>query len=105
MCKDFRTLKVSSGQASLRKGHLNKYLKEGARQIISGRTFQSMGTVARAPRQDMPLSYCSGSVQFSSVTQSCLTLCDPVDCSMPGFPVHHQPLELAQTWGVNLTGT
>ena len=26
---------------------------------------------------------------FSSVAQSCLTLCDPVDCSMPGFPVHH----------------
>ena len=28
--------------------------------------------------------------QFSSAAQSCLTLCDPVDCSMPGFPVHHQ---------------
>ena len=33
----------------------------------------------------------------SSVAQSCLTLCDPVDCSMLGFPVHHQLLELAQT--------
>ena len=32
-----------------------------------------------------------------SVTQLCLTLCDPVDCSTPGFPVHHQLLELAQT--------
>ena len=38
-----------------------------------------------------------GSVQFSSVAQSCLSLCDPMDCSMPGFPVHHQLLELAQT--------
>ena len=37
------------------------------------------------------------SVQFSSVTQSCLTLCDPVDCSTSGFPVHHQLLELTQT--------
>ena len=37
------------------------------------------------------------SVQFSSVSQSCLTLCDAMDCSMPGFPVHHQLLELAQT--------
>ena len=37
------------------------------------------------------------SVQFSSVTQSCPTLSDPVDCSTPGFPVHHQLLELAQT--------
>ena len=34
---------------------------------------------------------------FSSVTQLCLTLCDPTDCSTPGFPVHHQPLEFAQT--------
>ena len=35
---------------------------------------------------------------FSSVVaQSCPTLCDPMDCSMPGFPVHHQLLELAQT--------
>ena len=34
------------------------------------------------------------SVQFSSVSQSCLTLCDPMDCSMPGFPVHHQLPEL-----------
>ena len=35
--------------------------------------------------------------QFSLVAQSCLTLCDPVDCSTPGFPVHHQLPELAQT--------
>ena len=37
------------------------------------------------------------SVQFSSVAQSCPTLCNPMDCSMLGFPVHHQVLELAQT--------
>ena len=37
------------------------------------------------------------SVQFSSVAQSCLTLCDPKDCSTPGFPVHHQLPELTQT--------
>ena len=36
-------------------------------------------------------------VQFSSVTQSCLTLCDSMYCSMPGFPVHHQLLEFTQT--------
>ena len=36
-------------------------------------------------------------VHFSSVPQSCPTLCDPMDCSAPGFPVHHQLLELAQT--------
>ena len=37
------------------------------------------------------------SVQFSSVTQSYLTLCDPMNPSTPGFPVHNQLLELAQT--------
>ena len=37
------------------------------------------------------------SVQFSSVTQSCLTLCDPMDCSTPGLPVHHQLPDSTQT--------
>ena len=37
------------------------------------------------------------SVQFSSVTQSCTTLCDPMDCSKPGFPIHHQLPEFTQT--------
>ena len=37
------------------------------------------------------------SVQFSSATQLCPTVCDPMDCSMPGFPVCHQLPELAQT--------
>ena len=37
------------------------------------------------------------SVQFSSVAQSCLILCDPMNCSMPGLPVHHQLLEFTQT--------
>ena len=35
--------------------------------------------------------------QFSSVTQSCLTLCDPMNSSTPGLPVHHQLLEFTQT--------
>ena len=36
-------------------------------------------------------------VQFSSVALSCLTICDPIDCSTPGFPVHHQLREPIQT--------
>ena len=36
-------------------------------------------------------------IQFSSVAESCLALCYPIDCSTPGFPVHHQLPELAQT--------
>ena len=35
--------------------------------------------------------------QFSSVSQSCPTLCNPTDCSTPGLPVHHQLPECAQT--------
>ena len=35
--------------------------------------------------------------QFSSVAQSCQTLCDPMVCSMPGFPVHYQLPEFIQT--------
>ena len=37
------------------------------------------------------------SVQFSSIAQSCLTLCDPMDCSTPGLPIHHQLPEFTQT--------
>ena len=36
-------------------------------------------------------------ILFSSVAQSCPTLCDPTDCSMPGFPIHHQLLGFTQT--------
>ena len=37
------------------------------------------------------------SVQFSSVTQSCQTLCDSMNCSTPGLPVYHQLPEFTQT--------
>ena len=37
------------------------------------------------------------SVQFTSVAQSCPTLCDPMNHSTPGLPVHHQPPEFTQT--------
>ena len=43
------------------------------------------------------VSFLISSVQFSSVSQSCLTLCDPMNRSMPGLPVHHQLPEFTQT--------
>ena len=46
---------------------------------------------------------CRVSFSVSSVTHLCPNLCDPVDCSTPGFPVHHQLPELAQT-SVHRTG-
>ena len=45
-----------------------------------------------AAEQQQHLDY-----QFRSVTQSCPTLCDPMDCSTPGLPVHHQLPEITQT--------
>ena len=42
-------------------------------------------------------STCLSSVQFSSVTQSCPTLCDPMNHSTPGLPVHHQLPEFTKT--------
>ena len=43
------------------------------------------------------IAYIGSSVQFSSVAQSCPTLCDTMNCSTPGLPVHHQLPEFTQT--------
>ena len=49
-------------------------------------------------REIKPEKFAIGELnQFSSVAQSYPTLCDPVDYITPGFPVHHQLLELVQT--------
>ena len=48
-------------------------------------------TVALDLLQNLP------DLEFSSVTQSCPTLCDPMNHSMPGLPVHHQLLEFTET--------
>ena len=40
---------------------------------------------------------CNTEVSVCSAAQSCLTRCNPMDCSTPGFPVHHQLPELTQT--------
>ena len=51
------------------------------------------------------LSFCSWVlylVRFSSVVQSCPTLCDPMDCSMPGLPVNHQLPEFTKLMSIEL---
>ena len=54
------------------------------------------GFLSLMSRQPLQLSQCPRpSVQFSSVAQLCPTLCDPMECSTPGFPVHHQLPEIA----------
>ena len=49
-------------------------------------------------RLALNLTYYYISVQFSSVAQSCLTLCDPINGSTPGLPVHHQLPEFTQLY-------
>ena len=46
------------------------------------------------------MEFTHSSRQLSSVAQSCLTLCNPMDCSMPGFPVHYQHPNLAQLMSI-----
>ena len=61
-------------------------------------TLLSLETFARVV--SLPRNLCTQilkSVWLSSVPQSCPTLCNPMDWSMPGFPVHHELLEPAQT--------
>jgi len=55
----------------------------------AGRTKFSLINKTSFLKGPLQLLYCL-SVQFSSVAQSCPTLCDPMDCSTPGLPVHHQ---------------
>ena len=49
------------------------------------------------PKNKLKSNHIYYSIQFSSVAQSCPTVCDLVDCSTPGFPVHHQLPEFIQT--------
>ena len=66
--------------------------------LVSPSPAQSISTTHWASKSLFPPACCLfSSVQFSSVSQSCPTLCDPMNCSMPGLPVHHQLLEFTQT--------
>ena len=55
------------------------------------------GTITYCVCECSVTSFPFSSVQFSSVTQSCPTLCDPMNRSTPGLPVHHQLPEFTQT--------
>ena len=52
---------------------------------------------ARPLCPSLSLRICSNCSPVGSVPQSCLTLCDPMDCSMPGYPIHHQFPERTHT--------
>ena len=59
--------------------------------------FLVCGLIIIMRKKELPLKLAPFRVQFSSVAQSCPTLCNPMDCSTPGLPVHHQLPEFTQT--------
>ena len=73
----------------LRSGAFGRYLGHQ-----SGTHMTGINTPEKETPQSLPGPFHR---MFSSVAQSCLTLCDPMDCSMPGLPVHHQLPEFTQT--------
>ena len=66
------------------------YLQRAARRVLRWLTWKGSRNTKFSTKQ-------FSSVQFSLVTQSCPTLCDPVDCNTPGLPVHHQLPVFTQT--------
>ena len=65
---------------------------------VKNRLLNSVGEGEGGMTSENTIETCIfSSVQFSSVAQSCLTLCDPVNRSTPGLPVHHQLPEFTQT--------
>ena len=67
----------------------------GSQSILSSRVVSTARSRQRSQRYVYWILSCC--LQFHLVAQSCPTLCDPMDCSTPGLPVHHQLPEFTQT--------
>ena len=63
--------------------------------FIKGKNISA--SLSTVPSKSTAHSLIMAVLQFSSVAQSCLTLCDPMNCTTPGLPVHHQLPEFTQT--------
>ena len=76
----------------------SKHIRKNKQYLLGGQR-EAIGEKrgGKDKRQDEKLRGPFSSVQFSSVTQSCPTLCNPMNRSMPGLPVHHQLPEFTQT--------
>ena len=72
--------------------------KQNAKQpVISWQLLAGLATNSQDNFTEYQQHQIFCSLQFSSVAQLCPTLCNPMDCSTPGFPVHHQLPESTQT--------
>ena len=77
---------------------VHKWKREGKgtnKEHMIGKALSYWGTLSGIFEREQHSSY--QSVQFSSVGKSCLTLCDSMNLSTPGLPVHHQLPEFTQT--------
>ena len=93
---------VESCRENLHKQRLQRKASQvgaaaGKKASVSGVALQSKWACCGARQRGEGDDSRDGWLQFSSVAQSCLTLCDSMDCSMQGLPVHHQLLEFTQT--------
>ena len=70
---------------------------QGRESLVGCRLWDSVAQSRKRQKRLSSSSSSSASVQFRSVAQSCPTLCDPMNCSMPGFPVHDHLPEFTQT--------
>ena len=75
-----------------------RFLRGTELQVATTETHSPLPLLTTLPPSkaciSMLMLFSCGAFQFSSVTQSCPTLCDPMDCSTPGFSVHHHHPEL-----------
>ena len=71
---------------------VKRFLTKVVRSCNGGKT-----VFPKAVLGELDIHLPSNEAQFSSITQSCPTLCDPVDCSRPNLPVHQQLPEFTQT--------
>ena len=93
--QQYMKLDLSDVQAELRKGRRTRDQITNIHWTIEkAREFQKKTFTSALLTRPKPLTV---SVQFSSVAQSRLTLCNAMNCSTPGLPVHHQLLESTQT--------
>ena len=87
---------------SLRSSHFSKDLVQGWLRVVSNwNNLQRIEDFFPLFSVSLFLEFEEVTIkifQFSAVAQLCLTLCDPMDCTTPGFPVHHQLPELTQTY-------
>ena len=96
-CAKFQIIGVPE-EEDKKKGH-EKILEEIIVENFSkmGKETATQVEETQSLKQDKPKAKHPSSVQFSSVAQSCPTLCNPKNCSTPGLPVHHQLPEVTQT--------